>query len=93
MGRKKDEVIDDDGNVLPPPEPGTDAAHVIYLLEYARKRGFRIGPELKVGAIEMSVIDLRQNDARARAHKEGMIDLEPGSDMALLLTPSSTGDE
>lgn len=92
MGRKT-EIIDDDGNVLPPPEPGTDVSHAIYLLEYARKRGFRIGPAMKIGMVDIQVIDLRQTDARTRAQKDGMTDLEPGSDMALILTPSSVGDE
>lgn len=83
--RKRDEVLDEDGNALQPPEPGTDAANAIYLLEYARKRGFRLGGTLKVGSIEMQVLDLRQQMQLSSMQKEQYTDLEPGSDMALVL--------
>lgn len=80
---RKHEITDEDGNELLPPEPGTDAANVIYLLEYARKRGFRIGPTLKVGETVLQVTDLRQ--AAQQAGDSAAPDLEPGSDMATLL--------
>ena len=77
------EVTDDDGNALAPPEPGTDVANIIFLLEYGRTRGFRIGPTLKVGETVLQVVDLRQ---QAQQSKEGFTpDIEPGSDMATLL--------
>lgn len=80
---RKHEIIDDDGNVLAPPEPGTDAAHIVYLLEYGRKRGFQIGPTVKVGETVLQVVDLRQ---AAQQNKASTIpDIEPGSDMATLL--------
>lgn len=86
MGRPKTEVVDEDGNVLPPPEPGSDLAHAIYLIEYGRKRGFRIGPTVQIGAITFNVLDLRQVAATTKAQKsEG--DLDPESDMAVLLSP------
>ena len=86
--RNKHEVVDEDGNVLPPPEPGTDAANAIYLLEYARKRGFRLGPVIRVGAIEMQVLDLRQQMQLGSMQKDQYRDLEPGSDMALVMGES-----
>ena len=82
---RRHEIIDDDGNVLQPPEPGTDAAHAIYLLEYGRKRGFRIGPTLKVGELVVQVADLRQ--ASQQAKDDHVPDLDPDSDMAVLLGP------
>ena len=82
---RRHEIIDDDGNVLAPPEPGTDTAHAIYLLEYARKRGFRIGPTLKVGELVVQVADLRQ--ASQQAKDDHVPDLDPDSDMAVLLGP------
>ncbi len=85
MGRKN-EVIDEDGNVLPPPEPGTPVAHIIYLLEYGRKRGFRIGPRVQVGDAIAEVLDLRQQIQVQQAQRtETRPDVEPGSDMAVLL--------
>lgn len=81
------EILDDDGNVLTPPEPGSDAANAIYLLEYARKRGFRVGPTLKIGDVVMQVRDLRQETQMSQSQREEAPDLEPGSDMALLLMP------
>jgi hypothetical protein len=80
---RKHEIIDDDGNALPPPAPDTDVALIIYLLEYGRKRGFRIGPTLKVGETVLQVADLRQ--AQQSASEGSVPDIEPGSDMATLL--------
>jgi len=37
-----------------------DVSQAIRLLEYARSRGFRIGPELHVGVVHMQVADLKQ---------------------------------
>lgn len=85
MARKKTEVIDDDGNEWAPPEPGTPIAHVIYLLEYGRKRGFRIGPTVQVGDTIVQVADLRQQAAISSAHSKDEPEIHPGSDMAVLL--------
>lgn len=83
---RKTEIIDDDGNALPPPEPGSPVAQIIYLLEYARTRGFRIGPQVQVGDTIVQVLDLRQ--AKAMQQTEDAIpDLDPDSDMALILRP------
>lgn len=80
---RKSEIVDEDGNELTPPEPGTDVAHIIYLLEYARKRGFKVGPALKVGETTIQVRDLRQE--AQTAGEDERPDIEPGSDMAVLL--------
>jgi hypothetical protein len=84
MARKKIEIVDDDGNELPPPEPGSPVAQIIYLLEYGRKRGFRIGPRVQVADTIVEVADLRQAAATAREAGGGP-ELPPGSDMAILL--------
>ncbi len=60
---------DEEGNTLPVPPAESDLAQLIQLLEYARKRGYRIGPTVKVGAIVTQVQDLRQ--------EEGGVELPP----------------
>lgn len=55
---------DDDGDPVPQPEPKSDLADLIQLLEYARKKGFRIGPAIRVGKIITTVHDLRQSEGR-----------------------------
>lgn len=52
--------VDSDGNPLNPPDVSTDAGTALYLLEYARVRGFRIGPAIQVGSVTFQVQDLRQ---------------------------------
>jgi hypothetical protein len=53
---------DEDGNALPVPTPDSDLAQLIALLEYGRKRGFRIGPTVQVGKIATQIADLRQDE-------------------------------
>lgn len=84
---RKTEVIDDDGNTLLPPDSDSDVSHVIYLLEYCRKRGFRIGPIVRIGNIGVQIRDLRQEAQLTNDQKDVIPDLAPGSDMALLLGP------
>lgn len=55
---------DDDGNELTPPSPDSDIGQLIYLLEYGRQRGFRIGPRVQIGDVVLEVADLRQADER-----------------------------
>lgn len=86
MARKL-EVIDENGNAFPPPEPGTPVAQIIYLLEYGRSRGFRIGPTVQVGDTIVQVRDLRQEAAAAREQRTGGPDIDPESDMGVLLAP------
>lgn len=83
--RKQDEILGDDGNALPPPEPGSDLASAIYLLEYGRKRGFRIGPQIQVGGIILQVRDIRQEAQLGAAQHDAASDLDPESDMAVIL--------
>ena len=82
---RKQEIIDDDGNVLAPPEPGTDAAHIIYLLEYGRKRGFKIGPVVKIGEATIQVRDIRQERQEAQNSADTTPEMDPDSPMAVLL--------
>lgn len=86
--RKQDDIIDDDGNALAPPEPGSPVANIIYLLEYGRKRGFQIGPIVRVDGTAMQVRDLRQAAATAKEQRPAP-DLALDPDMALLLGPDS----
>lgn len=55
---------DSDGNSLTPPAPQTDTERLIYLLEWARLRGFRLGPNLQIGDLVVQVTDLRQTEGR-----------------------------
>jgi hypothetical protein len=48
-----------------------DAKALIALLEYGRRRGFRFGPVIKIGSIELQVTDLRD------AKKETSADVSP----------------
>ncbi len=87
--RKRDEVIDDDGNVIPPPDPSSPVMAIVWLLEYGRKRGFQIGPRVQVGDTTVEVLDLRQQ-SRMQDARRGPPDLEPGSPMAVLLGGEDT---
>lgn len=77
------EILDEDGNALPSPDPGSDVANLIYLLEYGRKRGFRIGPVVTVGIVTAQVLDVRQ--ARILAEETGARPPAMDSDMAIVL--------
>ncbi len=90
MARKKTEIIDDDGNELAPPEPGSPIANIIYLLEYGRRRGFRIGPTVQVNDVIVQVSDLRQENEAARQVR-GPASLEDDPDMAVLLGGQGSG--
>lgn len=49
---------DEDGNDLPE-VTSSDVKDLIYLLEYARKRGFQVGPTIKIGEVTLQVRDTR----------------------------------
>lgn len=85
MSSKKREVIDEEGNVMAPPEPGSPVAQIIYLLEYGRRYGFRIGPRVQVGDTIAEVLDLRQQIQVSKAQNDRLPDLVPGTDMHTLL--------
>lgn len=55
-------VSDDDGNDLTAPGPETDVGQLIYLLEWARQRGFRIGPTIQIGTVIVQVADKRASE-------------------------------
>lgn len=55
---------DEEGNALPRPEARSDLADLIQLLEYGRRRGFRIGPMVRLGKITLQIQDLRQTEGR-----------------------------
>lgn len=62
MGKQID--ADEEGNDLPVPPADSDVGQLIYLLEYGRKRGFRIGPTVQIGNVVIQVSDLRQSEGR-----------------------------
>lgn len=51
------DLIDKNGNVIPPPDSETDVAKMIYLLEYCRHRNFVVGPIVQVGDVVLQVKD------------------------------------
>lgn len=57
-----DVAEDIDGNDITAPPAETDVGRLVYLLEWARKRGFRIGPAIRVGSLVLQVQDLRQDE-------------------------------
>lgn len=54
---------DDDGNPLAVPDPTSNVGQLIYLLEWARQRGFRVGPTIQIGDLVVQVQDIRQASA------------------------------
>lgn len=81
---KNIEIVDDDGNAIPTPPPDSAVSQIVWLLEYGRTRGFRIGPTVQVGDTIIQVADLRQ---AAALQKPGRADLDPDSDMGRVLLP------
>lgn len=75
------DLIDDDGNVIPCPPPDSPVAMIVWLIEYGRKRKFRIGPTVQIGDVIVQVKDLREESHERRVEP----DVAPGSDMAVLL--------
>lgn len=55
---------DESGDPVLSVDPHSDAGQLVALLEWARKRGFRIGPTVKIGAVVAQVEDLRQTEGR-----------------------------
>ncbi len=92
MARSKTEIIDDDGNVIAPPAPESAIAQIVWLMEYGRKRGFRIGPTIQVGDTTVQVLDMHQEAQTSRQGEHRAPDLTPGSDMATILG-GGEGDE
>lgn len=53
-------VTTSDGDALPALPADHDVMAAIHLLEYARSRGFRVGPYLIVGSVKVQIRDVRQ---------------------------------
>jgi hypothetical protein len=51
---------DADGDPLPMPAENTDLADAIQLLEFCRRKGYVVGPMLRVGKLVMQIVDIRQ---------------------------------
>jgi hypothetical protein len=45
-------------------DPSSDVAQLVWLLEVARQRGYRIGPAVQIGSLTLQVEDLRQEEGR-----------------------------
>lgn len=58
------QLIDQDGNEIPTPPADSDVARLIYLMEYCRRRRFRIGPLVQVGDTVAQVVDPTLDEAR-----------------------------
>lgn len=70
MSTKKLPDHDEDGNDLVPPDPKSDVGQLIYLLEYGRQRGFKIGPTVQIGNVTVQVQDLRLPELRQSAEPD-----------------------
>jgi len=57
----------DDGADIPKAPPGSDLEQLITLLEYCRIRDFQLMGPVRIGAIELVVVDKRQVEAGARS--------------------------
>lgn len=53
---------DEDGNLLGVPPAETPVGQLIYLIEWCRLRGVRLGPTVQIGELVVQVRDLRQNE-------------------------------
>ena len=72
--------FDDEGDPLPLPAANSDLADLIQLLEYARRKHFRLGPMVRVGKIALQVGDLRQAEVYGKAADTGVPDPGPWVD-------------
>lgn len=65
MTKKSDlELATDLGDVIPTISPETDVGKLQALMEWARVRGFEIGPVVRIGGVTLQIRDLRQVEAR-----------------------------
>lgn len=55
---------DSDGNPVFDVDPASSSGQLVALLEWARRRGFRLGPTIKIGDLVLQVQDLRQVEGR-----------------------------
>lgn len=80
---KKLEIVDEDGNIINPPPPDSPVSQIVWLMEYGRLRGFKIGPRVQIGDTIVECTDLRQL-AKESKDTKAQPDVEPGSDMDIL---------
>jgi hypothetical protein len=66
---------DQEGDPVPQPAKESDLADLIQLLEYGRRKGFRVGPMVRIGKITVQVSDLRQ---RGSAGEDTITELSIG---------------
>jgi hypothetical protein len=60
---------DENGNPVLEVDPLSSAGQLVALLEWARRRNFKLGPMVKIGDVMVQVTDLRQEPGR-RAPEE-----------------------
>lgn len=72
---KKKDLADEDGNALPKVDPATDLGQLTTLLEWARIRGFRIGPAVQIGSIVVQVEDLRPRVTKDGGDETAAVDI------------------
>lgn len=78
----RSKLATEEGEYIPDIDPNSELGQIIYLLEYARKRDFRIGPNIQIGNTIVQVSDLRQLKAMSRGGDERETDIftEHGAD-------------
>lgn len=60
----RSDAHDEVGNPVLAVDPVSPAGQLVALLEWARRRGFRIGPLVKIDGLTVQVQDLRQTEGR-----------------------------
>jgi hypothetical protein len=61
---------DEHGNPVLEVDPLSSAGQLVALLEWARRRNFKLGPMVKIGDVMVQVTDLRQDEGRGRVPDE-----------------------
>lgn len=72
MAKIEIEVPDENDDGDPIEFDNGDVKALIALLEYGRRRGFRFGPIIKIGSVELQAVDLRDGNK-----KEASSDVDP----------------
>lgn len=61
---------DEDGDPVPQPVAASDLADLIQLMEWARTKGYRVGPMVRVGKLALQISDVRQREGKDRKEEE-----------------------
>lgn len=72
MAKIEIDVPDENDDGDPIEFANDDVKAMIALLEYGRRRGFRFGPVIKIGSVELQAVDLRDSNK-----KEASSDVDP----------------